>query len=250
VKIRAERKIWYNKEKIKCHLKHAFSFQYYFYVFILTRPRDLKTKYWRVFLVNPNLYGDGCWLLPGSFLVLYSLLRCHLYLSEKLRPVQYFCGSVVLVFFQLPLFKLHTACLSASKRLKHSDDEGQVYFWMFEKLGAELTARAKGFVPTDFGPAYHGFDNIYRNGKRFVILEAKGGSGTLAKTQMSKTWIRNNIEKMLGDSVNGALADELMRAWKEGAVDAMVVTTKIAGDQVQDPEFVFKTFAEIGKDVF
>jgi len=117
-------------------------------------------------------------------------------------------------------------------------------------MGAELTARAKGFVPTDFGPAYHGFDNIYRNGKRFVIVEAKGGTGTLAKTQMSKTWIKQNIDKLVGDPVNGALARELQQAWADDAIDAMVVTTKIVGDRVQDPEFVFKTFQQIGKEAF
>jgi RHS repeat-associated protein len=118
------------------------------------------------------------------------------------------------------------------------------------ELGAEITARAKRLAPTRYVPKYHGFDQIYRKGGRFVIVEAKGGTGRLASGQMSRKWIRDNIEKLIGDSVNGALADDLLRAWKNGAVDAMVVTTKIAGNEVKDPEFVFKTFAEIGETAF
>ena len=67
---------------------------------------------------------------------------------------------------------------------------------------------------------------------------------------MSKEWIERNIRKMANNPANSALARELKQAWAEGAVDVMVVTTKIAGDQVKDPGFVFKAFADIGKEVF
>jgi len=30
----------------------------------------------------------------------------------------------------------------------------------------------------------------------------------------------------------------------------MVVSTKIVGDEVQDPEFIFKAFNEIGRECF
>ena len=120
------------------------------------------------------------------------------------------------------------------------------------EMGAELTARTKGFMPTSFDPPYHGFDGIYRNGKRLVIVEAKGGTGKLAKKQMSREWIRRNIYKLkfCGKPANEALARELEQALANGTLDAMVVTTKIVSDQVQDPEFVFKTFAQIGQDAF
>jgi len=161
----------------------------------------------------------------------------------------------------LPLGKImRKVKINASKLVGASDDLTMLFrkagrrtnkvVQTIGEMGAELTARAKGFMPTGFTRAYHGFDDIYRNGKRFVIVEAKGGTGRLAKGQMSKKWIGDRIEKMIGNPVNGALARELQQAWAEGAVDAMVVTTKIAGDQVQDPEFVLKTFADIGKEAF
>jgi RHS repeat-associated protein len=83
------------------------------------------------------------------------------------------------------------------------------------ELGAEITARAKKFKATKFVPKYHGFDQIYKKGGRFIIVEAKGGTGRLAGKQMSKEWIRKNILKMADDSINGALGKELKKAWAE-----------------------------------
>jgi len=81
-------------------------------------------------------------------------------------------------------------------------------------------------------------------------VEAKGGTSKLAKGQMSKRWIKHHIEKLIDDPINGALGRKLKRAWADGAVDAMVVSTKIVGDEVQDPEFIFKAFNEIGRECF
>jgi hypothetical protein len=120
------------------------------------------------------------------------------------------------------------------------------------ELGAELTARAKGFKPTGFRPPYHSFDGIYKKGSRFIIVEAKGGTSKLAKGQMSKDWIRRHIDSLLhsGDPVNEALAKKLSKAWKNQMVDGMVVSTKIIGDKVDDPQFVFKSFHQIGETAF
>jgi RHS repeat-associated protein len=120
------------------------------------------------------------------------------------------------------------------------------------ELGAELTAKAKKFKVAQYIPEYHGFDQVYKKGRRFIIVEAKGGTGKLAKGQMSARWIKEHIVKLANshDAINKTLGEELWRAWKNDAVDAMVVTTKIIGDEVQDPEFVFKAFHEIGKETF
>ena len=69
---------------------------------------------------------------------------------------------------------------------------------------------------------------------------------------MSMDWIEKNIKKLMNstDSEQAALGKKLMEAFKNEAVDGMVVTTKIVDGVIQDPVAVYKGFSEIGKNSF
>jgi RHS repeat-associated protein len=166
-------------------------------------------------------------------------------LAASILPLGKLLGKV-----RISANKLLNASKDLTKLLEQGGRTNKVVQTIGE-LGAELTARAKGFKTTNFVKRYHGFDGIYKNGERFVVVEAKGGTGQLAEGQMSKKWIRERIEKMIEkDPGNSALAKELKQAWAENAVDGMVVTTEIVGNKVKDPEFVYKAFKEIGDTTF
>jgi len=145
--------------------------------------------------------------------------------------------------------RLINASADLTELLKESGRTNKVVQTIGE-LGAEFTARKKGFKLTNFVKRYHGFDGVYKNGERFVIVEAKGGTGTLAENQMSKQWIRERIEKMLKDPENGALAKDLKEAFDKNMIDGMVVTTEIAGNEVKDPTFIIRNIKDIGEDSF
>ena len=111
-----------------------------------------------------------------------------------------------------------------------------------------MVARAHRFKPTGFRPAYHGIDEVYENGGKLIIVESKGGSSHLAKGQMSKKWIDDKIAKL--KQTDPEWGNKLETARRSGNLQGMVITTRIDGDLVQDPEFVLKDFKQIGDDAF
>jgi hypothetical protein len=70
-------------------------------------------------------------------------------------------------------------------------------------IAAVLAAKALGFETTAMGVGYHGFDVIMWDPYfgRYVVMEAKGGSGTLNKAsgQMYDTWIDTRWKKIVAE---------------------------------------------------
>jgi RHS repeat-associated protein len=121
------------------------------------------------------------------------------------------------------------------------------------ELGAEFTAAGMKLKKAEgFEAAYHGIDSIYKNKKGvYVIVEAKGGAGSLGKTvdgaqQMSKKWIEKNILKV--GKQNPDLANELYAQFKNGTLETMVVYTKLDGaGNVLDPVYEMKNINQVGQ---
>jgi RHS repeat-associated protein len=121
------------------------------------------------------------------------------------------------------------------------------------ELGAALAARAHRMRPTSFVPSYHGVDDIYEHGGKLVIIEAKGGTADLTKSQMSRNWIANQIEKLKSSKnpIDQEWGRKLQDAANQGKLQGMVVKTKIDGNNlVADPEFELKDFDAIGLNSF
>jgi RHS repeat-associated protein len=116
-------------------------------------------------------------------------------------------------------------------------------------MGAAVVARKLGMRPTDFRPRYHGIDDIYEHKGKFVIVEAKGGTGDLAQGQMSQTWIRQKIKEL--KEKGDPWGDKLEKAYGNKQIQGMVVRTRIdANDVVEEPEFILKELDEIGQSSF
>jgi hypothetical protein len=107
----------------------------------------------------------------------------------------------------------------------------------------------------NFEPAYHGFDFIFKNKEGiYVIVEAKGGAGTLAKTvdgaqQMSQKWIKKRIDDLVKS--NPELGVELLQQFNSQSLETMVVYTKL--DQlgnVLDPVYELKSIAKVGQNTW
>jgi len=115
------------------------------------------------------------------------------------------------------------------------------------EIGASWVAQAQGFTRVKFQKlaSGHGIDQIWRKGRAYVIVEAKGGTGKLASGQMSRRWIRGNIAKLkLKDR---DLARKLEGAINSRRIKGMVVRTKTKGPSAFTPRFVLKGWDEIGK---
>jgi RHS repeat-associated protein len=137
------------------------------------------------------------------------------------------------------LTRVYKAAINGSKRAAEQIGE----------IGAAAVARKLGMRPTTFEPGYHGIDDIYEQNGKLIIVEAKGGTSTLAEGQMSRKWINHKIEalKRKGDP----WGSKLEQARDSGQLQGMVVTTKVdAGDVVQDPVFNLKDFQNIGGSSF
>ncbi|MEM9251917.1 MAG: RHS repeat-associated core domain-containing protein [Planctomycetota bacterium] len=124
-------------------------------------------------------------------------------------------------------------------------------------MGALATARGLGFQRVrNFPIHYHGFDGIFKNGDRFVIVEAKGGASSLGKSvsgvgQMSKKWIENHIKK-LDQRGYKSWAKKLDEARLNGKIDGMVVNTPVheASGLVGNPTFTLKQWDDIDVRTF
>jgi hypothetical protein len=124
-------------------------------------------------------------------------------------------------------------------------------------------ARGKGYLPTIFKPKGNGgFDGIFRDGDKFVIVEGKLGihpslnpanQVTGNPAQMSQDSIRQNVDKAIGElrQYDNQFANELEAAYKAGRIKGTVVKTTIDGKaNALDPEFVIKELSEIGRTTF
>ena len=70
--------------------------------------------------------------------------------------------------------------------------------------------------------------------------------------RLGQTWINDKIRTLAEstDSLDRGWAAKLLSAREAQKLDAMVVTTKIDGDAVSDPEFVLKPFGQVGGGTF
>ncbi|MDR0610387.1 MAG: hypothetical protein LBG58_09780 [Planctomycetaceae bacterium] len=139
------------------------------------------------------------------------------------------------------------------------------------EIGAGITARKMGFEPVIFKPLRNGIDGIFKKGDQWIIVEAKGGVSVLGQTvrkegQMSQTWIEASIKelseygKKYGDQSYIKLAEDIDNALQSGKLYGMVTTTTITkqGSKLNDlidatidePEYVFKAWDQIGKKTF
>jgi hypothetical protein len=112
------------------------------------------------------------------------------------------------------------------------------------EVGARWTAKAHGFKAVKFARRYHGLDQIWRRGNLFIIVEAKGGTGRLARGQMSRRWIDRSIDRM--SALQPQLTAKLRRAQNTGRLKGMVVRTRVTGRRAFEPEFELKRWRDIG----
>ena len=112
------------------------------------------------------------------------------------------------------------------------------------EVGARWTAKAHGFKAVRFTRSYHGFDQIWRRGNVFIIVEAKGGTGRLARGQMSRRWIDRSINRVRFS--NPELARKLRAARNSDRLRGMVVRTRVTGRRAFEPEFELKRWRDIG----
>jgi RHS repeat-associated protein len=114
------------------------------------------------------------------------------------------------------------------------------------ELGAAWTAQAKGFKRVKFTRATRGgFDQIWRKGNTYIIVEAKGGSSDLITGQMSRDWIEKNITNLR--NTDPLLAKKLAAAADNGRLNGMVVRTRVEGANAFNPRFVLREWDEIGE---
>jgi RHS repeat-associated protein len=95
----------------------------------------------------------------------------------------------------------------------------------------------------------HGFDDVLKKGDQWFILEAKGGTSTLAPRQMSRDWIQRNINKL---PTNSPLRNDLQHAFNNDKLFGLVTETRIdqATGTVLDPEYFVKSITQIGGTTF
>ena len=127
------------------------------------------------------------------------------------------------------------------------------------ELGTLSVARGHGLeiVNCPRLASNQGIDFIFKNPKTgaYVIAEAKGGTSRLARTvdgaqQMSQTWITKNIDKLR--KVDSQLADELAGQAASGALEVMVVSTRIdkTTDAVSTVKSAYLNWNDIGINNF
>jgi RHS repeat-associated protein len=134
---------------------------------------------------------------------------------------------------------------------------GRAAQWVGE-VGAGLVAKAKGFIPTNFPAAYHGLDQVFQDGEKLIIVEAKGGAGALSETaaggQMSQNWINSKITTLLesDDPLEKSWGQKLLDAKNSGNLQGMVVSTPVnsATNVVGNPTFELKAWTDIGDSSF
>lgn len=97
-----------------------------------------------------------------------------------------------------------------------------------------------------------------------MIVEAKGGSSTLAMTrsgigapgtakqvqQLSKNWILHKLES-LKKAGHNKLAVEIEQQINDKSLDVLLVSTPIAATKVvESPEFIMKNISQIANNSF
>jgi len=117
-------------------------------------------------------------------------------------------------------------------------------------IGASLLAKMQGweFVGRFTNASGHGIDQIWKTGRTFIIVEAKGGSGKLFRGQMSRRWIRKKMD--IVRSFDRRLADELLGAINNKNIKGMVVRTRVKGTSAFTPMFVLRDWGEIGLETW
>lgn len=79
-----------------------------------------------------------------------------------------------------------------------------------------------------------GFDSVYKTESGdLVVVEFKGGSATLGKSQMSESWVSREIEALDKLYPNHPVVHELKSALKDGRLSGRTYTTRI--DDVGNP---------------
>jgi len=123
----------------------------------------------------------------------------------------------------------------------------KTYLTLYFSRISYWTPQAKGFKRVHFHrlASGHGIDQIWRKGNIYVIVEAKGGTGKLAKGQMSQKWIKTRTDRL--KDVNPELVKKLRAAYNDGSLKGMVVTTKVEGASAFVPQFELKNWAESHK---
>ena len=118
------------------------------------------------------------------------------------------------------------------------------------ELGGGFVARSLGLAKETryVKKGVHGFDDVLKKGDQYFILEAKGGTSTLAPRQMSLNWIRNNINKL----PKGSLKTDLQAALRNNKLFGIVTETRIAevAGTVLEPEYIVKSIDQIGRRTF
>jgi RHS repeat-associated protein len=115
---------------------------------------------------------------------------------------------------------------------------------MLGEVGAGFTMRAKGASCVYVNPGVHGIDQIWEKGGYFYIVEAKGGTGKLAKGQMSRRWITDRINMV--EKVDPVLSRNLDVAIDQKKIKGVVVRTRTKGKNAFTPMFVEREWQNIG----
>ena len=115
---------------------------------------------------------------------------------------------------------------------------------MVGEVGASFTMRAKGAKCVFVNPGVHGIDQIWQKGNLYYIVEAKGGTGSLAKGQMSKRWISDRIKMV--KKVDPEVWKMVDIAKDQGRLKGVVVRTKTKGASAFTPMFVEREWSQIG----
>ncbi len=179
--------------------------------------------------IAPYLIGPTIDLISSGIDNLFSVIR-------RLKPSRMTVQGSRLVGAVSELATMH-------RRMGRGKDATEI----IGIIGGGLTTRQLGYLPTGFKPMYHGIDDIWRMGDEFLIIEYKGGTGSLIKTtigeQMSQRWIIDRLRMAAND--NPQLIAQVRKALTNGKVKGMVVTTPVLGKNAFIPNFDIQDFSQI-----
>jgi RHS repeat-associated protein len=100
---------------------------------------------------------------------------------------------------------------------------------MVGALFAALVVKLLDWDTTSIEANYTGVDGIFNTKKGlYAVVEAKGGSGRLAKHQMTDKWIEKKLDKAIREK-SGADSDNLRKLQSNGPLIAVVISTELRG---------------------
>jgi len=98
--------------------------------------------------------------------------------------------------------------------------------------------------------AYHGIDDIFMDGEKYIILESKAGvKAAIEGKQMGRKWIIDKIEEAIkrSDAVAKEIKKKVIDKERRDILEDIVVQTKVTSAGVQKITYERKAFLQIGK---